>query len=671
MARQATIRLEVLAGDARSELERLEGDLSDVEVQAREAGNGFQGISNRATRELAETRVEMQRTETAARSMNRSVSGSANQLGFELVQAGQDARHSMAGVTNQLPLMTEQFTRLRSQAGGNIAALKQLGGALAGPAGLIAAITFGLPVIKDLISGFTEVEKKAKDAAETTEQLKEATSEILDVEGDLPTGRLNLEEARALNREIQKQTQSIQSQLDFATRLRNAYRNVRETRQQVRTLEQLEAANQLDEQQRQTLSRQRDELEQQEKTLNSLRKQSQFVLGTRVRSEEVAKQQVQRLEEKLSKNQGIAQQVQGRVEELNREEQQLERLKRVAKELGVEVSFQKDEQQKAAEAIGEQVSAAEDLLGILQDMSTVLSDMDTMSRLFPGQASQVEAAPVGDAGQAEVLAPSERQTSARLRGALEGAELAGSPRELGQRYQDQTQSGTEEGISLGSQAGAAAFQGTMSTAISEVTRQMESDFARAITSAVLQALSSAAVEKLTNLLESDSGGSGSGLNQGLNLANSLLQLGSGGAGSGGGFPIPQLSSAGRAGSSAGLSSLGPALPIALPFIAAFAAGMKPSDITKGIGAAFGPPSNPIGAAGRGEALGRSLDLNASVGTRSLEMEMARVTEAVSENTRRIEQAAREGGRISAFDAEREIQKVKSEDARMGINEYEV
>jgi len=52
-------------------------------------------------------------------------------------------------------------------------------------------------------------------------------------------------------------------------------------------------------------------------------------------------------------------------------------------------------------------------------------------------------------------------------------------------------------------------------------------------------------------------------------------------------------------------------------------------------------------------------------------ELSRVQEAVRENTRRVADAARRGGNISAFDADRELEVVRSEDARMGINQYDI
>lgn len=141
---------------------------------------------------------------------------------------------------------------------------------------------------------------------------------------------------------------------------------------------------------------------------------------------------------------------------------------------------------------------------------------------------------------------------------------------LEQQAEEETEEGTKEGIITGAEVGSAAFQGIMSTAIGEITREIENNFARAITSAVLQALSSAAVEKLANLLEGDSEDSGDTVDKSLSLANSLVNAFSDQkkGGSGGGFGgISSLLGSGKsglslpkgAGAAAGAFSIGQVL----------------------------------------------------------------------------------------------------------------
>lgn len=120
----------------------------------------------RITAEQLETGVisGMNRVNSSALTMRSSLSASANNLGFEMVQAAQDAKFGLAGVANQIPLMTEQLTQLTLKSGSTAGALTALRQAFLGPVGIVAAITLFLTYQDDLIGFFTETEDSAKDA---------------------------------------------------------------------------------------------------------------------------------------------------------------------------------------------------------------------------------------------------------------------------------------------------------------------------------------------------------------------------------------------------------------------------------------------------------------------------------------------------------------------------
>ena len=127
--------------------------------------------------------------------MNRSASASANNLGFELVQAAQDARFGMAGVANQIPLMTEQFTQLSAKTGSTSGALRALGGSLLGPAGLIGAITLGLPLIGQLTSKLFSAGDAADEAGASAAEADKQFRGLFETTEQLASGLPNLEGA--------------------------------------------------------------------------------------------------------------------------------------------------------------------------------------------------------------------------------------------------------------------------------------------------------------------------------------------------------------------------------------------------------------------------------------------------------------------------------------------
>lgn len=158
-------------------------DLSRLDQQFGEATVEMTDFANRQSRlqsELRATAAAQERVQSSGVTMRSSVRASANNLGFEFVQAAQDARFGAAGVANQIPLMTEQFTQLQAKTGSTTAALRALGSSFFGTAGIIGAITLGLPLLEDLASGFGEAQDSASDFQESVQSAADSVFELAD-----------------------------------------------------------------------------------------------------------------------------------------------------------------------------------------------------------------------------------------------------------------------------------------------------------------------------------------------------------------------------------------------------------------------------------------------------------------------------------------------------------
>ncbi|PQJ26771.1 hypothetical protein BSZ35_19170 [Salinibacter sp. 10B] len=114
--------------------------------------------------------------------MTSSVQSSASALGFEMVQGLSDARFGVVGLANQIPLMSEQWQRLRQETGSTKGALGALISTFGNPAvGLIGAITLLLTYEKPLMSFFSNSSSEA-------ERFKKQLDSLLDVQSRFAKG---------------------------------------------------------------------------------------------------------------------------------------------------------------------------------------------------------------------------------------------------------------------------------------------------------------------------------------------------------------------------------------------------------------------------------------------------------------------------------------------------
>lgn len=135
--------------------------------------------ANRSKDALQEIDQAQDQVASSSSSMGSSVSSTANNLGFEFTQAAQDAKFGLAGVANQVPLLSEQFTRLRNQTGSTTGAFSALFKSLKGPTGIIAGFTLLLTFKDEIKSFFQGAAESAASATEQVESLKGATDSLI------------------------------------------------------------------------------------------------------------------------------------------------------------------------------------------------------------------------------------------------------------------------------------------------------------------------------------------------------------------------------------------------------------------------------------------------------------------------------------------------------------
>ncbi|PQJ26739.1 hypothetical protein BSZ35_19005, partial [Salinibacter sp. 10B] len=134
-------------------MESLESAASDTGSTVERSMSRIADAAQRPQREMQELSSVTRRLESSNRSMTSSVQSSASALGFEMVQGLSDARFGVVGLANQIPLMSEQWQRLRQETGSTKGALGALISTFGNPAvGLIGAITLLLTYEKPLMS---------------------------------------------------------------------------------------------------------------------------------------------------------------------------------------------------------------------------------------------------------------------------------------------------------------------------------------------------------------------------------------------------------------------------------------------------------------------------------------------------------------------------------------
>jgi hypothetical protein len=214
-------QVEASTADGAKSMERLGSESTEAAQQVERSMTEVQSSAERAEQSIREAGSAVDRFSGQAETMRSSASATASNLGFELTQAAQDAKFGMAGLANQIPLITEQFTQLQAKTGGTRGALSALFSALKGPAGIIGAFTLLLTFKDDILSFFSDVGEEAKSTSERVKGLKQATDSLVEgFQEDLPSFEItSLEDARQLEEGL---GQSIENRQQLLESLREA-----------------------------------------------------------------------------------------------------------------------------------------------------------------------------------------------------------------------------------------------------------------------------------------------------------------------------------------------------------------------------------------------------------------------------------------------------------------
>jgi hypothetical protein len=209
VARRATVTFDLETAQAQAKLEDTQEELQQTEGAAEGTQQAFRSMSASADRSgsdirsmsvgasSAMTRVAgaSEEASSSVRKVGQSASSSATNLGFELVGAAQDAQFGIAGLANQIPLITEQFQRLRQRTGSTTSALSTLGGTFLGPAGIVGAITLGLPLVQELASELFSAGDAADKAGESAAAADKQFQGLFETTDQLASGLPNLQGA--------------------------------------------------------------------------------------------------------------------------------------------------------------------------------------------------------------------------------------------------------------------------------------------------------------------------------------------------------------------------------------------------------------------------------------------------------------------------------------------
>ncbi len=192
-----------LTADVRRLLEALElteDQLKRVSIFADQAGESTENLGNRAAPRAARGFQQIGRA-----------TANANPTLLEFNRVIQDAPFGIQGVANNLTQLTQNFGTLSQQSGGAVAALRALGSAFAGPAGIlfaVSAVTSLLVTFGDRLTGTTDKAKELKKELEKVNEsfsaelgLNEAIAEGLELQGK-STAQINRDRITILNNQI-------------------------------------------------------------------------------------------------------------------------------------------------------------------------------------------------------------------------------------------------------------------------------------------------------------------------------------------------------------------------------------------------------------------------------------------------------------------------------------
>lgn len=212
MPNTATIELAVRTDRAMPGLKQITNGLKDVEVQANRARGGMAlpPVPSTVPKSLA------------------TATGAARTLGYALNDAQAFAfsfQSGVAGISNQIPMLSEQFQKLKAETGSSKAALQALMGAFTGPAGilnLLSLTVIAAGVLGPKLAGMFEGGKE--EAEKFVKALDGVLAKMLEINRTEFTFGIEESEIEGVLGEINKQIDDINAKLgkDAQGRLQEA-----------------------------------------------------------------------------------------------------------------------------------------------------------------------------------------------------------------------------------------------------------------------------------------------------------------------------------------------------------------------------------------------------------------------------------------------------------------
>ena len=442
--------VEASTADGAKSMERLGSESTEAVQQVERSMTEVQSSAERAEQSLRDTAAAADRASTDLHGAGTAASSTATNLGFELTQAAQDAKFGMAGLANQIPFITEQFTQLQAKTGGIRGALSALFSALKGPAGIIGAFTLLLTFKDDILSFFSDVGEEAKSTSERVKGLKQATDSLVEgFQEDLPSFEItSLEDARQVEEGL---GQSIENRQQLLESLREAEGAT--GAQQAQLSAQAARFADLSDQALQRLIDRNERQLAQEKALRSVLEdkidqrqsavsQEELLNAAKERGIQLSEEQSGEAESQSETFQEVQQQYSDLVEQQERLRENFPGIVDEAAQLQARI----DKTREAMRTLSEQ--------DINIDQSEVRQLRRRLSRLI-AQKQQLEAPP--QAEEVETAEPTSGGSSIQQR--TQNFELAGSPREVGQEFEAAADSGQEvnqqlvQGVQIAGQLG--------------------------------------------------------------------------------------------------------------------------------------------------------------------------------------------------------------------------
>jgi len=541
---------------------------------AKEAGDdaerGMSGVpsaTKRAEAGMDSYAQSARRAQAASSGLSRGAKSTATNLSFELTQATADAKFGLVGLANQIPLISEQFTRLQSRTGSTSGALGALFSAIKGPTGIIAALTLLLTFKDEIVGFFSSFTEGAETAEEKTKALKEATSQLLNVDLGFDTKAIDdLDRARELLGTIQGQITEIEGLESLQEKFESDRPARVRTRDAERVFDQVEVAQEL------VASGRADSfdelgdagdiaqaLQESGLTLQDLREQGLGIINEELEARKaqlpVLRQQEKRLQAQINQAETLRSVYEQLPQDLRADDEEEEtedstssttstssgftpRAQEAARAFGrlrselalINLKPFLDDTQKSARRVElarqevERLQAEGKLLseealkGFIQDLGLSQQEAQELLQALRGtreEASRLERAKAQaqNIDAAGVLPEEEaiRRKRNLYRQARDAAIQAGNVDEaraaqvqldaLPKRVEEETAGAFEQGFSSGLQSG-------INQELQPLFDTIENDFARALISAMAQAVVSDAAKELSDVLFNGSDGSG-------------------------------------------------------------------------------------------------------------------------------------------------------------------